>query len=157
MIESLHHVVDQLAGIFLTLLGQVKIEHGGLETGVSEVALDDAQVDAGLEEMGGVEVAQGMDRNAFFENTGGALGLAKGALNAALGHGLDGLLCIGCFVAASWENQTGMAMSEPVSAQPMEGGLGQCDVAVLGALAAVDMSMSETSRWRAWSRRRPQE
>ena len=30
MIEF-HHVVDQLAGIFLTFLGQVKIEHGGFE------------------------------------------------------------------------------------------------------------------------------
>jgi hypothetical protein len=27
MIESLHHVIDQLTGIFLTLLGEVEIEH----------------------------------------------------------------------------------------------------------------------------------
>ena len=91
MIESLHHVVDQLAGIFLAFLGQVEIEHGGFETGVAQVALDDAQVDAGFEEMGGIGVAQGMDRNAFFEDTGGPLGLAKGALDAALGHGIQGL------------------------------------------------------------------
>jgi hypothetical protein len=32
-----------------------------------------------------------------------------------------------------------MAMSEPVLAQQMEGGLRQSEVAVLGALAAVDM------------------
>lgn len=35
MIESLHHVIDQLAGILLAFLGQVKIEHGGFESGVA--------------------------------------------------------------------------------------------------------------------------
>jgi hypothetical protein len=139
MIESLHHVVDQLAGIFLTFLGQVEIEHGGFETGVAEVALDDPQVDAGFEEMGGVGMAQGVDRNAFFEHPSLPLGLAKGILDAALSHGLGGLFGIGCFVAASWKNETGMAMSEPVLAQQMEGGLGQRDVTILGTLAAVDM------------------
>src|ERR1700757_1164266 len=92
MIESLHHVVDQLAGVFLALLGQVKIEHGGFESSVAHVALDDAQIDAGFEEMGSIRVARGMDRNTFFENTGGPLGLAKGALDAAFGHGIKGLM-----------------------------------------------------------------
>ena len=58
MIESLHHVIDQLAGIFLAFLGQVEIEHGGFETGVAQVALNDTQVDAGFEEMSGVRMAQ---------------------------------------------------------------------------------------------------
>jgi hypothetical protein len=31
MVESLHHVIDQLTGILLTLLGEVEIEHGGFE------------------------------------------------------------------------------------------------------------------------------
>ena len=57
MIESLHDVIDQLAGILLAFLGEVEIEHGGFEAGVTHVALDDAQIDAGLEEMGGVAVA----------------------------------------------------------------------------------------------------
>jgi len=94
MIESLHHVIDQLAGVLLTLLGEVEIEHGGFETGVAQVALDDAQVDSGFEEMGGVGVAQSMDRNALFEYPGGPLGLAKGTLDAALGHRLGRLMGI---------------------------------------------------------------
>lgn len=57
MIESLHHMVDELRGILLTLLGQVEIEHGSFEAGVAEIALDDAQVDAGFEEMGGIGMA----------------------------------------------------------------------------------------------------
>ena len=60
MIESLHHVIDQLAGIFLALLGEVEIEHGGFESSMAHVALDDAQVDAGFQEMGGVGMAQGI-------------------------------------------------------------------------------------------------
>lgn len=125
MIESLHDVIDDLAGILLALLGQVEIEHGGFETGVTQVALDDAQVDAGFEEMSGIGMAQGVDRHALFEHPGLPLGLAKGALDAALGHGLDGLFGIGYFVAASWEDKTGMAMSEPVLAQQMEGRVGR--------------------------------
>jgi len=60
MVESLHHVIDQLAGVFLALLGEVEIEHRGFELGMAHVALDDAQVDPGFEEVGGVGVAQGV-------------------------------------------------------------------------------------------------
>ena len=52
MIESLPHVIDQLAGVLLALLGQMEIEHGGFESSMAHVALDDAQIDAGFEEMG---------------------------------------------------------------------------------------------------------
>ena len=48
MFESLHHVIDQLTGIFLALLGEVEIEHSGFELGMAHVALDDAQVDSGF-------------------------------------------------------------------------------------------------------------
>lgn len=57
MIESLHHVIDQLAGVFLALLGEVEIEHGGLQLGMSHVALDGAQVDSGFKEVGGIGMA----------------------------------------------------------------------------------------------------
>src|SRR5512141_261241 len=93
MIESLHHVIDQLAGIFLSLLGQVEIEHGGLQSSVAHVALDDAQVDTGFEAMSGVGMAQGVDRDPFFAHPGIPLGTAEGALDAAFGHGIEGVLC----------------------------------------------------------------
>jgi len=48
MVESLHHGIDQLAGILVTLLGEMEIEHGGFQLGMAQVALDDAQIDAGL-------------------------------------------------------------------------------------------------------------
>lgn len=80
-----------------------------------------------------------MDRNALFEYPGGPLGLAKGTLDAALGHRLGRLMGIVSLVTAGWEDKPGVAVSKPIAAQPVEGRLGQLDVAVLGALAAVDM------------------
>ena len=56
MAHSFHHVIDQLAGVFVALLGEVEIEHGGFELGMAHVALDDAQVDSGFQEMGGIGV-----------------------------------------------------------------------------------------------------
>src|SRR6266545_2767774 len=82
MIESLHHVIDQLAGVFLALLGEVEIEHGSFELGMAHVALDDAQVDTGFEEMGGVGMAQRVYRNSFFMHAGILLSTAEGVLDA---------------------------------------------------------------------------
>jgi hypothetical protein len=44
----------------VTLLGEVQIEHGGFELGMAHVTLDDAQVNSGFEEMGGVAMTQGV-------------------------------------------------------------------------------------------------
>lgn len=87
MIESLHYVIDQLAGVLLTLLGEVEIKHGGFESSMAHVTLDDAQIDTGFKEMSGVGMAQGVDRNSFFANVGIPLGTAQGTLDAAFGHG----------------------------------------------------------------------
>lgn len=53
-------MINQLVGVFLALLGEVEIEHGGLQLGMAHVALDDAQVDSGFEEVGGIGMAQGI-------------------------------------------------------------------------------------------------
>ncbi len=92
MVESLHYVIDQLAGVLLTLLGEMEIEHGGFELGMAQVALDDAQVDAGFEEVGGVGMAQGMDGNSLFSDACIKLGTAKGALDATFAMGLRACL-----------------------------------------------------------------
>jgi hypothetical protein len=139
MIESLHHVIDQLAGILLALLGQVEIEHGGFETSVAHIALDDVQIDAGFEQMGGVGMAQGVNRNTFFTEPGTPLGLAKGTLDTAFGHGMKGLMDARSGSAESREEKAGMAVGTPIMAQQMKRRLRQRDIAVLGALAAVDV------------------
>jgi hypothetical protein len=116
MIESLHHVIDQLAGVLLALLGEVEIEHGGFESSMAHVALDDAQIDTGFEEMGGVGMAQGVDRNSFFAQTGIPLGTAQGALDAAFGHRIERLFGASSATAESREEKTGMAVSAPILA-----------------------------------------
>ena len=116
MVESLHHVIDQLAGLFVTLLGEVKIEHGGFELGMAHVTLDDAQVNSGFEEMGGVGMAQGVYGNSLFTDCGIKLGAAKGALDTAFGHRSLSLLCSIAVSAKSWEEKMGMAVSSPIAA-----------------------------------------
>jgi hypothetical protein len=54
MVQALHYLIDQLAGILLSFLGKVEIDHGGFELGMAHVSLDDPQVDSGFEEMGGI-------------------------------------------------------------------------------------------------------
>ena len=80
-----------------------------------------------------------MNGNTFFEHAGSALGVAESALDAAFGHGSQCLLDGGSFSTESWEEKLGMAVGAPVPAQQIESGVGQREIAVLGALAAVDM------------------
>ena len=83
---------------------------------MAHVALDDAQIDTGFEEMGGVGMAQGMDGNALFAHSCFKLGAAKGALDAAFGHGIERLFGAGSASAKSWEEKTGMAVGAPILA-----------------------------------------
>ena len=116
MVESLHHVIDQLTGILLALLGEVEIEHSGFELGMAHVALDDAQIDAGFEEVGGVGMAKRVYGNSLFSDAGIKLGAAESALDTAFGHG--SLRLCGAFAvsAESWEEKMGMAVSPPIAA-----------------------------------------
>jgi hypothetical protein len=116
MVESLHHVIDQLAGIFLAFLGEVEIEHGGLQLGMTHVALDDTQIDAGFQQMGGVGMAKGVDGNSLFSDACLKLGEAKGTLDTTLGHGSLSLFCSFAVSAKSWEDKAGMAVGAPVLA-----------------------------------------
>src|SRR5262245_66587883 len=84
MVESLHHVIDQLTGILLAFLGEVEIEHGGFELGMAHVALDDAQVDPGFEEVGGVGMAQRVYGNSLFSDCGFEFCAREGALVSIL-------------------------------------------------------------------------
>src|SRR5438132_12464389 len=114
MVESLHHVIDQLTGIFVALLGEVEIEHSGFELGMAHVALDDAQIDAGFEEVGGVGVAKRMNGDSFFTDCGIKLGATKGALDTALGHRSLRLLGPLAASAKGREQEMWMPVGEPI-------------------------------------------
>ena len=51
----------------MALGGQVQVDHGGGERAVAEILLDAADIDAGLQQVGGVGVAQGVDGDAFLD------------------------------------------------------------------------------------------
>lgn len=90
MLQLLHQIVDFLPGILLPLIGQMEVNHGGLQAGMAEELLNAAQVDSGLQEMGGVGVPEGVDANVLFCDTGQLFGSAKSAMDTAFGHGQGG-------------------------------------------------------------------
>jgi hypothetical protein len=139
MVESPHYVIDQLAGVFLTFLGEVKIEHGGFELGMAQVTLDDAQVDTGFEEMGGIAMAKRVYGNSLFTDGGGKFSVTEGALNTTFCHGIEGIFCARSASAESGEDKARMAVGHPIAAQQPQSGLRQRNVAILSALTAVDM------------------
>jgi len=122
MVESLHHVIDQLAGVFVTLLGEVKIEHGGFELGMAHVTLDDSQIDSGFEKMGGIGMAEGMNGDRLFMDSSSDLGATEGALNTTFGHGRRSLLGSITASAKSREQEAGVTVGGPIAAEQVEDG-----------------------------------
>jgi len=117
----------------------VEIDHGGFELGMAHVTLDDTQIDSGFEKMGGVGVAEGMNGDGLFVDSSSNLGTAEGALDTAFGHGKGSVFCSGSTTAKSREEEAGMAVGSPIASEQLEGGKGERDVTVLGALSTVNM------------------
>jgi hypothetical protein len=138
MVQALHYLIDQLAGILLSFLGKVEIDHGGFELGMAHVSLDDPQVDSGFEKMSGI-VTQGMNGDSLFVNSSSDLGPPEGALNTTFGHGRRSLLGSITASAKSREEEAGVTVGGPIASEQLEGGLGERDVAIFGALSTVDM------------------
>ena len=107
---------------------------------MAHVFLDDAEVDAGLQEVGGVGVPQGMNGDSFFSDSGIILGPTEGPLDTTFRHGGLSFLCSLPVAAQGWEEELRMVVGEPIAAEQVEGGLGERDVAIFGALAPVDMN-----------------
>src|SRR5262245_53740809 len=89
--------------------------------------------------MGGVGMAQRVYGNSLFTDGGIKLGATEGALDTAFGHGSLSLFCTRAASTESREEQAGVAVGEPIAAQHLKRRLGQWDVAILGAFAAMDM------------------
>ena len=93
----------------------MRVEGRGGRRVVSQILLDEAQVHAGLEEMGRPGVAQRVHRSALGEAAGLESG-PEGILHTGSWHGLGG----GGHARASptwrWEDPDRVAMGEPVGA-----------------------------------------
>lgn len=117
----------------------MEIDHGGFELGMSHVSLDDTQVDAGFEEMSGIGMAQGMNGDTLFSDSGSNLGPAEGALDTTFRHGRRSVLCSIAVSAKGGKEEARVAVGHPIAAEQMEGGLRERHVAIFGALSTVDM------------------
>jgi len=139
MLQLLHQIVDFLPGILLPLVGQVEVNHGGFQPCMAEELLNAAQVDSGLQQMGGIGVAQSVDANVLFCDAGELFCSAKSALDTAFGHGQGGGGCLFAVSADGGKDKMRMSMRFPVLSQDIDGCVRQGDIAVLRPFAAVDM------------------
>ena len=138
--ESRHDRIDDPVGILLSLAGQMEILHGGLETGVSEIALNNSDIHSGLKKMGGVAVAKGMNGYARLADARFFLGPDEGALDTGTVHGEGGGCSLFAASSASGEDEHLVSMGEPVPPEQLQGLFGDGDVAVFGAFSPVDMN-----------------
>ncbi len=117
----------------------MEIDHGGFELGMAHESLDDPEVDPGFEKMGGIGVAEGVNGDALFSDSGSNLGPTEGTLDTAFGHGRRSVLCSITVSAQGREEEAGVAVGEPIAAEQTESGRWERDVAIFGALSSVDM------------------
>jgi hypothetical protein len=129
---------DGLAGIDRRGLGQVQVNHRGLQAAVTKILLDDLQRDTRFEKMGRIRIAQSVDRN-FFAEVNPTSDLLHRPLDGTGPHG--GASGRGFFVVVRFggKQQTGMAVRDPVKSQQVQCGLWQRNVSIFGSLAAMDM------------------
>ena len=64
--EAVHQRIDHLCGVMLRAAGQVSVFSGGQDGVVTEDFLYFAQVDARLDQMGGIAVAKAVRGDLFF-------------------------------------------------------------------------------------------
>src|SRR5881628_3342644 len=106
-----------------------------------QVALDETRIDAGFKQMGGVRMSEGMDGDTCFDDTGSLSGGTEGPLDTGATHGGGRCRTLGVIPPGGGKEPGGVTMGFPVGAEQRESRGGQGDVAVFGALAAVDMDL----------------
>jgi len=116
----------------------VEIDGSGTDMRMSQVGLDDAQVDPVFEQVGGEGMPQGMDGGWFVDATL-APGQAEGLLRTCRRHVLGGRGLIGARACGSGKDPDWMAVGGPVAAQQAQVRFEQRDVAVLLPLTAAHM------------------
>jgi len=94
MPATLDDGVDALDGIFMALVGQVEVHHGGFEPRMAHRPLHGPEIDTSFEQRRGIAVAEGMHADLAFHDASALLGFAEGTLDAAAIHGFGG----GCHV-----------------------------------------------------------
>ena len=125
----------------MTCVGQRERDQGGVEPGVSQGALDEAEIDTGFEERGRVSMSEGMDGHTGFGDTGPPCGCTEGPLDAVSTHGRSGGSTVLLIPPGGRKEPEGVVGGGPGGAEQTQSIFGQGDVAVFGPLAAVDMAL----------------
>ena len=97
---------------------------------MAEPELSDAQIDAGLEQMGGPRGAQGVNTR-LLGHASSEASLVKGTPHTGGGYRYRGSVRILAGTGSSWKEPDRIAMGEPLATEQGEGALWQRDVAVL--------------------------
>lgn len=137
----MHEGVETLISLFMPFVGEVEVEHGGFELGMSQVALNEAGIHASFEQMGGIRMPQGMDGDTYFGEPSSLFGFAEGALDTGATHRGGCGRTVSLVAPRGGKEPGGVTMGFPVRAEQCEGILRQGDVPVFGALTAVDMDL----------------
>ena len=121
----------------MALVGEVSGDQRGCEWGMPQGALDETGRDAGCEQMGGVGMPEGMDGSTGLGKAGPVFGWAEGPLDTAPTH-WGGRGWTWELIAPGGRKAPGrVPMGCPGGAEQRQGIVGQGDVPVFGALAAV--------------------
>lgn len=137
----MHESVEAFVGIFMPCMSEVQVEHRGFELGVSQIALDEAGIDAGFKQMGGVGMAERMDGDTCFGDASALFGGTEGPLDTGATHGGCRCRTLGVIPPSGGKEPGGMTMGFPVGTEQHEGLGGQGDVAVFGAFTTMDMDL----------------
>ena len=125
------------AGLFLAQRRQMEIDHRGLQRAVTQVLLDQPEVDSGLEQVGGIAVPERVDRDrpCGSPSSWTTRRIAAWTLSASwVGRRSPSA---GTVAARGRKEPARVAMRGPVLAEHRQGAPGQRHVAVLGPLAAM--------------------
>ena len=109
----MHDGIDALDGIFLALLGQVEVQHGGFEARMAHLSLHGPEIDTGFEQRRGLAVAKGRNADSTFQDASALLGCAEGALDAAAMHGFGGGWHVLLITSSGGKKPGGMAVCCP--------------------------------------------
>jgi hypothetical protein len=108
---------------------------------VPQGALDEPGMHTSFAPRRGGGMPEGRDGHAGFGDPGTVCGFTAGALDTGATQGRESRRTLLVIAPGSRKEPSRMTMGFPGGAEPREGRFGQGDVAVFGALAAVDMDL----------------